>query len=119
MPMNACDRERVVLRITSRASDHGSALLDAWLAIRRERPVSAANALRQLWAAARYRAPLTKPQVPLLLLASRGDGLVDPRCSLAIAQRWACEIAMHPWAGHDLPLDDADWVVQQVRERTA
>jgi pimeloyl-ACP methyl ester carboxylesterase len=119
MPMNARDRERVVLRITSRASDHGSALLDAWLAIRRERPVSAANALRQLWAAARYRAPLTKPQVPLLLLASRGDALVDPRCSLAIAQRWACEIAMHPWAGHDLPLDDADWVVQQVRERTA
>jgi pimeloyl-ACP methyl ester carboxylesterase len=57
--------------------------------------------------------------VPLLLLASRGDALVDPRCSLAIAQRWACEIAMHPWAGHDLPLDDADWVVQQVRERTA
>lgn len=118
-PLSARDRERAVLQLTSRGRDHGSAVLDAWVAIRRERPVAAANALRQLWAAARYRAPLAKPAVPLLLLASDGDTLVDMHCSLAVARHWACPIAIHPWAGHDLPLDDGRWVAQQVRDWAA
>jgi hypothetical protein len=25
-------------------------------------------------------------------------------------------LAIHPGAGHDLPLDDAPWVAQQVRD---
>jgi hypothetical protein len=23
-------------------------------------------------------------------------------------------MALHPWAGHDLPLDDPQWVLEQV-----
>lgn len=49
------DWERSILRITS----HGGqdAVLPQWLALRAQHPVSRANALRQLLAAARYRAP--------------------------------------------------------------
>ncbi|MBC8058528.1 MAG: alpha/beta hydrolase, partial [Rhizobiales bacterium] len=25
-----------------------------------------------------------------------------------------CPVATHPWAGHDLPLDDGEWVALQV-----
>ena len=48
------------------------ALLDDWVAWHREAPVSAANALRQLAAALRYRAPAIRPAMPLLVLATCG-----------------------------------------------
>jgi len=106
--------ERAVLRLTSNAQPLDDALVQRWAGYRGERPVSAANALRQLWAAARYRAPRAKPCAEVLLLASARDGLVDGRCSAALARAWDCELVLHPWAGHDLPLDDERWVVEQV-----
>ena len=83
-------------------------------AYRRENPVAIGNALRQLCAAARYRAPLVRPSPPLLVLSSLGDALVDSACSRQLAQRWQLDHAVHPSAGHDLPLDDGAWVVSQV-----
>lgn len=109
---NARWLESTVLSLTSARAD--LALVPQWLELRREHPVTRANALRQLWAAARFRAPDTPP-APTLLLASRGDRLVDHRCSERIARYWRCHLALHPWAGHDLPLDDADWIVDQLR----
>ncbi len=90
------------------------ALLDAWCRYREERPVSPANAVRQLIAAARYRAPARPPPIPMLLLASAGDGLVDSECSRRLAHAWRLPLALHPSAGHDLPLDDPSWVIDQV-----
>jgi pimeloyl-ACP methyl ester carboxylesterase len=90
-------------------------LLDDWVTWRRECPVSRASALRQLWAAARYKAPAAKPAVPMLVLTSTHDGLVDTRCSERLAAAWQCEIARHPQAGHDLPLDDSAWVLAQIQ----
>jgi alpha-beta hydrolase superfamily lysophospholipase len=106
--------ERTILQLTSRNPDAAAAVLDDWTHLRRTRPVSVANALRQLLAAARYRAPATPPAVPLLVLTSRGDRLVDSRCSQELARRWCADIAVHPSAGHDLTLDDAAWVADQI-----
>ncbi|HEY8708761.1 MAG TPA: alpha/beta hydrolase, partial [Burkholderiaceae bacterium] len=78
---SAREWEQAVLHLTSRVAPRADALLDAWAGYRREYPVSAANAWRQLWAAARYRAPREKPPPPLLLLTSAADALVDARCS--------------------------------------
>ncbi|MEI6473549.1 MAG: hypothetical protein WCO20_12995, partial [Holophagaceae bacterium] len=64
---------------------------------------------------ARYKAPLKAP-VPTLLLLGAGDRLVDPQCSRKIAARWGCALAVHPWAGHDLTLDDTPWVADRVRD---
>jgi pimeloyl-ACP methyl ester carboxylesterase len=114
---SALDRERAVLAMTSHATardDH--ALLQAWIAYRRTCPVTPANALRQLWAAARFRAPPTSPFARVLLLGSAADALVDVRCTTQLARHWSCASRLHPWAGHDLPLDDAAWVAQQVRD---
>jgi pimeloyl-ACP methyl ester carboxylesterase len=110
--------EEIVLRLTSRlhapGTPAGQALLGQWAALRQQHPVSAANALRQLWAAARYTAPPQCPPVPLLLLTSQHDGLVDTRCSQRLAQHWQAALATHASAGHDLPLDDGAWVAEQV-----
>jgi len=62
--------ETEVLRLTS---NHVSAdeVLSDWLAYRRANPVARSNALRQLLAAARYRAPLLKPVTRLLILTQQ------------------------------------------------
>jgi pimeloyl-ACP methyl ester carboxylesterase len=107
-------REGLVLEITSgRAQTQGQVVRD-WTAIRRSRPVSAANGLRQLIAAARFQAPPAAPAATLLL-AGAGDRLVHPDCSRAIARRWGCPLRIHPEAGHDLPLDDGAWVAGAIR----
>ncbi len=109
------EREALVLRLTSAAGGDAGALLDRWTEISTSHPVSRGNALRQLLAAARYRAPPAAPAVPLLVLAGGRDALVDPECSRRLATAWGASFAEHPMAGHDLPLDDARWVAGQVR----
>lgn len=110
------DAERLIWRMTSQQPAVDEAVLAAWVQARRLHPVRGANALRQLLAAARYRAPAQAPCVPLLLLAGAGDTLVDPRCSSAVAQAWGVPLLTHPWGGHDLPLDDPAWVATQLAD---
>jgi pimeloyl-ACP methyl ester carboxylesterase len=110
----AIDKEREVLRLTSRHPDAGAAVLQHWAEMRQSRPVSLRNALRQLCAAARFRSVHEAPHARLLVLASLQDALVDVRCSVGLAERWRADIALHPDAGHDLPLDDAEWVADQA-----
>ncbi|MBI1752564.1 MAG: alpha/beta hydrolase [Acidobacteria bacterium] len=116
MPLapSAEGRERLLFRLTSRREPGDPPLWRIWAEIRRSRPVYLRNALRQMLAAARFKAPGQAP-APTLVLASTRDGLVASRCSLDIARRWACALAVHPWAGHDLPLDDGDWVAREIR----
>lgn len=106
--------EQIILRMTSNCADEHAPVIAHWAAVRNQRPVSARNALRQLAAAARYRAPDVAPLVPTLLLGSCHDQLVDSRCSGAIAKAWGVPVRMHPFAGHDLPLDDPQWVIDEV-----
>ena len=58
--------------------------------------------------------PRENPFRAVLLLTSARDALVDTRCTLAMGHAWRCEVRSHPFAGHDLPLDDPDWVIAQA-----
>jgi len=115
---SAAQRESLILRLTSnlKSREEQQAILQLWTSYSRECPVTYANILRQLLAAANYRAASAAPSAPVLLLASRQDALVDAQCSISLAQHWHCGIRLHPTAGHDLPLDDGEWVMRQVRE---
>lgn len=106
--------EQTILRLTSNMAHRRSAVLANWAVIRRLRPVSNGNALRQLTAAARYRFDGPAPAAPTLVISSATDQLVDPHCSGALARHWGSEHIVHPWAGHDLPLDDGPWVIQRL-----
>jgi pimeloyl-ACP methyl ester carboxylesterase len=112
---NVLRQESTILRLTSNRHGGDAGLLADWIGYQRQHPVRRANALRQLLAAARFHAPAGAPAVPLLLLASRGDRLVDCSCSVRLAQAWHAELRLHPDAGHDLPLDDPDWVARTVQ----
>ena len=109
-------REATILRMTSHTADAHASVLPGWVSYRQQFPVSRRNAIRQLIAAARYRAPAVKPAADMLVLTSSHDALVDKRCSHTLAAAWGVPIAEHPGAGHDIPLDDAPWVAQQIRD---
>lgn len=107
-------REARVLAMTTRLQPQPERVLDDWVRLQRRHPVRRRNALRQLLAAVRYRASPARPHPPMLLLCSKGDELVDWRCSQAISRAWGAPLRLHAQAGHDLPLDDGDWVARNV-----
>ncbi|MCV2353927.1 alpha/beta hydrolase [Paucibacter sp. B2R-40] len=109
-------REAKVLAMTSNLHGKPDQILDHWVELQRLHPVGVRNSLRQLLAASRYRASQFRPAVPMLLLCSSADRLVDWRCSQAISRAWGAPLRMHVRAGHDLPLDDPLWVAQAVGE---
>lgn len=105
--------EADILGLTSNRAEAHQALLVDWVYWRRTHPVSAGNVLRQLAAAARYRASAA-PTVATRILCSDGDRLVSSQCSKWLAAAWQVPIAVHPSAGHDLPLDDPEWTIAQL-----
>ncbi len=105
--------ERTILQTTSNHPIED--VLPRWLVLREVHPVSKANALRQLIAAARFSAHPQAPTAPTLVLASVKDRLVAVACSQHLAQQWRYTLQLHPSAGHDLTLDDGPWVAAQVR----
>ncbi|WP_427983199.1 alpha/beta fold hydrolase [Agarivorans sp.] len=109
----AASRERRIMQLSSRFATLHQAELDDWCSWAEQCPVSLSNAFKQLVAAARFKLELA-PSVPLLLLASRRDQLVNVRCSQVMAQTWGCELRCHPSAGHDLALDAPSWTCQQI-----
>ncbi len=113
----ARDKEAAILRLTSHRPPPD--VLDDWERLAGQHPVSTRNALRQLLAAARFKAPTSQPGVPMLVLCGGQDALVSPECSLAIARRWDLPVHLHPDAGHDLPLDDGAWVAARIKDWAA
>jgi len=108
-------REERVLSLTTRLTPT-QAVIDRWVELQRQHPLGVRNTARQLLASLRYRASRTRPAAPMLLLCSKADGLVDWRCSQAISRAWGAPLRLHTKAGHDLPLDDPQWVARAVAE---
>jgi pimeloyl-ACP methyl ester carboxylesterase len=73
------------------------------------------NVTRQLIACSRYLGSRRPPEVPSLILASLHDRMVSYRCSESIQGFWKTHFHLHPWAGHDLPFDDAAWTLDHIR----
>lgn len=108
-------QELAIIKLISNLDAKHESLALQWAEIQRLRPISKKNALRQLIAAARYHPILSKPIPPVLLLAGLGDKLVSPDCSKTISQQYDLPLITHPWAGHDLCIDDGDWVIEQLQ----
>jgi pimeloyl-ACP methyl ester carboxylesterase len=108
-------KEYKIVQLVSNRRDQDQQIAKAWEKIQNERPISFNNSLKQLIAAARFRPDEIKPQPAVLLLNGEGDRLVSNACSQAIQKKWQLELRRHPWAGHDLTLDDGVWVVLQLK----
>lgn len=111
-------RERAIIAMTTarQSPDRQQVLAAEWAEYARTHPVSRSNTRRQLRAAMRFRAPQHLPEgVPVVIVNSAADHLVHPSCSQRLAEAWSCPLLTHPDAGHDLPLDDPHWLLQQLK----
>jgi pimeloyl-ACP methyl ester carboxylesterase len=107
-------RELAIIQLVSNRRDNDLQIAEQWQQIQLQHPVSTINSLRQILAAASYKPAPYQPTVPVLLLNGLGDRLVSQACSEAIRDTCRLELRSHPWAGHDLCLDDGEWVIQQL-----
>jgi pimeloyl-ACP methyl ester carboxylesterase len=105
--------ENTILEMVGNSFDRRNEELPKLADYSRQHPVHPKNVVRQLWAASHYDFP-PKPPGEVVLIGSYGDRLVSPKCTLDIASRWGLSPVMHPWAGHEIPLDDPDWVIDKL-----
>ncbi len=106
-------RERLVLATVTRLASGVPEIAARWARFQEDRPVARATVIRQLRAAAAYRAPASLP-IPALVIAGEGDALVDPLCARLLAERLGAPLALHPEGGHELALDAPAWLADQV-----
>lgn len=112
---SAGQREADILNLTSNRHQNDSKLLESWQQWQHQNPVSMASARNQCLAAMKFSMTV-KPQQPVLVVTSQADRLVDYRCSLKLAQIWDTDYMQHKSAGHDLPLDEPEWLAGIIRQ---
>ena len=110
---DAFERERLTLSVIANNRDRIEALLPRLSAYTAAHPVDWRNLARQLMLAARMKFP-SQPPGDIRLIGARGDRLVSVENTIQLARRWGLEPALHPWAGHDLPVDDPQWLIEQL-----
>ncbi len=108
------ERERRVLKIISHRLEVHEQVAREWGQIYLKHPFRRLNVLKQVMAASRFRIETWDHPHPILLLSGLGDRMVDPSCSQAIHKEFGWPLVQHPWAGHDLTLDDGPWVAEQI-----
>ena len=113
MPRHA--REPLILALISNKHAHDYALIKNWQRWQKDNPISSRSAINQLLAAARFSAS-PPPAQPTLIISSSADRLVDYRCSLKLQQRWDKDYLQHSTAGHDIPLDEPQWLLTVISE---
>ncbi|HTF98089.1 MAG TPA: alpha/beta hydrolase [Cellvibrio sp.] len=106
-------REALVLRHVSNDHTDFDAHLQHWISIQQQRPVSRSTIITMLVAAAHFR-PQSTWITKGLIVASEADRFVSHKASIELAQRLGWPLTIHPTAGHDIPLDDVQWLCAQV-----
>jgi pimeloyl-ACP methyl ester carboxylesterase len=109
-------RERLILTMVSNRFTSDSTVLEYWQAIQQQQPVSRSLFFRQLIAAARFKLPDLGLHKQGLVLASHNDRMVACDCSRKLADRYHWPLRLHPEAGHDLPLDQPEWVIAAFKQ---
>jgi pimeloyl-ACP methyl ester carboxylesterase len=109
-------KESRILELVSNHSHVFEETLDMWEEINNLRPVSLENTLRQLFAGACFSVGDFTPPIPIELLASTKDRMVSVECSRAIAKKWNLPLSEHSTGGHDLTVDDPEWVAKKIKE---
>lgn len=111
------DREDKILKMVSNTYQQrpNKAVLSDWINIQQSAPVSRKSFINQIKAALTYVPSLNKPKPKLLILAAKNDRLCDFTCSLDLHKHWGGELKIHMDAGHDIPLDDGEWIVKNIQ----
>lgn len=110
---NIKKQELEILKMNSNNNLARQKALPKWVSLACSRPVKIRSILNQLLAASKFEAP-SKLEVPLLYISSKADRMVSYKCSKRLAKQHHANILLHDRAGHDIPLDDPDWLVDCI-----
>jgi pimeloyl-ACP methyl ester carboxylesterase len=105
------EQERIILTITSNKFEITKNYVEAFSVFSKKYHVSKTNFTRQLLLASSVKIE-NFPNIPLKIISSNYDRLVSSSCSDKIAKGLGGKQYVHPTAGHDLPLDEPEWLCE-------
>ena len=108
-------REKSIVQMVSNNRANHKTIIAQWTDIQKKRPVKRASFVNQIKAALTFSPPQTWPKsLPLLILSGKGDRLCSYKSSEKIHELWGGDIEFHPTAGHDIPIDDSQWLMEKM-----
>jgi homoserine acetyltransferase len=106
---NIFEQEKFVLSVTSNKIQETSRYLKVFSTFATEHKMLKTNVVRQLILASKINIKKIN-SIPLTVINSKNDRLVNSSCSEKIAIGLNGKIIIHSTAGHDLPLDEPVWL---------
>ena len=100
--------------ISSRPQDH-SEVISEWASLHLKNPISFQTFGMQILAASQYRSP-SKIGVPSAFVVCENDRMVSPNCGKRLAAKFSSVVYSNPIAGHDIALDDPDWLIESISD---
>ncbi|MCK6596924.1 MAG: alpha/beta hydrolase [Bdellovibrionaceae bacterium] len=108
------EREKIILKMTSNNLEVSEKVLLQFEKIAERHPIKLENLLRQLMAASSMVFPKNIQSHKVNIFVSANDRLVSSENSMEIAKRWGLAPMIHPWAGHDMVLDDPNFLLERL-----
>ncbi len=108
-------REKKIIDMVLNLRKNDLKVIDSWIKIAQKNNFSKLTAMNQITAASLFELP-SRIKVPMLVLTSRADRMVNYECSVQIAEKFKAPIKIHPSAGHDIAIDDSKWIVEQIKD---
>ncbi len=87
-------------------------IISDWVRLSIQYPTSSINFLRQLLAAVKFIAK--RPPQDILFISSLKDKLVSYEATQALAIAWQMPLIYNSEDGHDIPLDNPQWLCEKV-----
>lgn len=110
--------EENILRMTSNYYVLTKSYLPQFIQIRLKYKFHFLNFIRQLVLASRIKIG-RQIKSKLVVIGSQNDRLVSWKCSQAIAASFKGQFYINKYSGHDLPLDDPEWLTQIILKATS
>ncbi|MDA8792776.1 hypothetical protein N9N67_05990 [Bacteriovoracaceae bacterium] len=87
-----------------------------WVDLQKKQPISKSTMIRQTLAGLTYRASFASvnKNIKYYIFASEQDQLTDKACYQNLSNLLKAPLFWNDWAGHGLPIDDPDWIIEKV-----
>ena len=113
MTLSPEEMEIKILQLTSNNQDLSPQIVEKLVSFSKNHPVARLNVLRQIYLASKINVSRQLKQ-PIQVIQSSQDHLVNPVCSQRIADYLGAALIVHSTAGHDIPLDDPEWLAKTL-----
>lgn len=108
------EREEAILKLTTNMLKIEKDLVQRYASYSADTPIRRSSFIKQMIAASRFKVPEELSQ-NLLILAAKKDRLASYKCSKSIAKHFNKKLYLHDQAGHDLPMDDPQWIIDHLK----